>query len=302
MCRRGGFSDGRTPHCLDRRRVFSVRRVRPGPSPAPRGAAAAKGRKARRRRRARVYKRAAAASGAFCGKGGARERGDGGFLRQMHLPEAKKTSEQSGLCTGAAVFQTGVRHIVSTGGAFFSVRRARPRPIPRAARCGSRKRLVATASRCERACKRTGEPSVTFCGKGGARERCDGGFFAADASARSKKDVGAKRTMRRRGGFSDGRTPYCLAQWHAFPGAACTPRPISRAARRGSRKRLVATASRCERACKRTGEPSGAFCGKGGARERGDGGFIAADSSAKSKKDAGAKRTLLRRGGLGERI
>ena len=31
----------------------------------------------------------------------------------------KKTSEQSGLCAGAAVFQTGARHIVSTGGAFF---------------------------------------------------------------------------------------------------------------------------------------------------------------------------------------
>ena len=43
MRRRGGFSDGRTPYCLDRRRVFSVRRVRPGPSPAPQGAAAAKG-------------------------------------------------------------------------------------------------------------------------------------------------------------------------------------------------------------------------------------------------------------------
>ena len=128
MCRRGGFSDGRTPHCLDRRRVFSVRRVRPGPSPAPRGAAAAKGRKARRRRRARVYKRAAAASGAFCGKGGARERGDGGF-------------------------------------------------------------------------------------------------FAADASARSKKDVGAKRTLHRRGGFSDGRTPHCLDRRRVFFGAACTPPP-----------------------------------------------------------------------------
>ena len=103
--------------------------------------------------------------------------------------------------------------------------------------------------------------------------------------------------MCRRGGFSDGRTPHCLDRRRVFFGAACTPRPISRAARRGSRKRLVATASRCERACKRTGEPSGAFCGKGGARERGDGGFIAADASAKSKKDVGAKRTLLRRGG-----
>ena len=33
MCRRGGFSDGRTPYCLDRRRVFSVRRARPRPIP-----------------------------------------------------------------------------------------------------------------------------------------------------------------------------------------------------------------------------------------------------------------------------
>ena len=118
----------------------------------------------------------------------------------------------------------------------------------------------------------------------------------------AQKGAGAKRTMRRRGGFSDGRTPHCLDRRRVFSVRRARPRPISRAARRGSRKRLVATASRCERACKRTGEPSGAFCGKGGARERGDGGFIAADSSAKSKKDAGAKRTLLRRGGLGERI
>ena len=76
--------------CSDVARVFPVRHARSAPSPAPRGAAAAKGRKARRRRRARVYKRAAAASGAFCGKGGVRERGDGGFLRQMQSAKSKK--------------------------------------------------------------------------------------------------------------------------------------------------------------------------------------------------------------------
>ena len=158
------------------------------------------------------------------------------------------------------------------------------RPIPRAARRGSRKRLVATASRCERACKRTGEPSGAFCGKGGARERCDGGFIAADASAKSKKDVGAKRTLYRRGGFSDGRTPYCLDRRRVFSVRRARPRPIPRAARRGSRKRLVTAASRCERACKRTGEPSGAFCGKGGARERCDGGFLRQMHLPKAKR------------------
>ena len=105
----------------------------------------------------------------------------------------------------------------------FPVRHARSAPSPAPPRRGGRERLVATASRCERACKRTGEPSGAFCGKGGARERGDGGFFAADASAKSKKDVGAKRTLLRR-----------VAR---FSGAACTPRPIPRAARRGSRKR-----------------------------------------------------------------
>ena len=76
--------------CSDAARVFPVRHARSAPSPAPRGAAAAKGRKARRRRRARVYKRAAAASGAFCGKGGARERGDGGFFAADAICQKQK--------------------------------------------------------------------------------------------------------------------------------------------------------------------------------------------------------------------
>ncbi len=37
----------------------------------------------------------------------------------------------------------------------------------------TRKRLVATESRRECACKRTGEPSVTFCERGGMTERYD---------------------------------------------------------------------------------------------------------------------------------
>ncbi len=44
----------------------------------------------------------------------------------------------------------------------------------------TRKKLVATASRCEG----VGEPSVTFCGKGGARKRADDLF-----SAKGKKRV-----------------------------------------------------------------------------------------------------------------
>ena len=177
-----------------------------------------------------------------------------------------------------------------------------PRPISRAARRGSCKgaESAAQASRARLQARSRSKRGLLRKrrSKGAGRRR----LFAADASARSKKDVGAKRTLHRRGGFSDGRTPHCLDRRRVFFGAACTPRPISRAARRGSRKRLVATASRCERACKRAAAASGAFCGKGGARERGDGGFFAADASARSKKDVGAKRTLLRRGGLGERI
>ena len=76
--------------CSGVARVFPVRHAHPAPSPAPRGAAAAKGRKARRRRRARVYKRAAAASGAFCGKGGARERGDSGFFAADAICQKQK--------------------------------------------------------------------------------------------------------------------------------------------------------------------------------------------------------------------
>ena len=35
----------------------------------------------------------------------------------------------------------------------------------------ARKKVVAAVSRCERACKRTGEPSVPFCDKGGTTAR-----------------------------------------------------------------------------------------------------------------------------------
>ena len=57
------------------------------------------------------------------------------------------------------------------------------------------------------------------------------------------------------------------------------------------RKRAAATVSRCEGVLGRAGEPSAPFCGKGGTKERADGFF-----SAAGKKEAGAKRTLLRHG------
>lgn len=41
----------------------------------------------------------------------------------------------------------------------------------------TRKKLVATANRREGVYNRTGEPSVTFCERGGARKRSDGLFF-----------------------------------------------------------------------------------------------------------------------------
>ena len=50
----------------------------------------------------------------------------------------------------------------------------------------ARKRLVATANRCEGACNRTGDANATFCGKGGARERADGLFL--QKISRSKAD------------------------------------------------------------------------------------------------------------------
>ena len=143
----------------------------------------------------------------------------------------------------------------------------------------NRKRLVATASRKRARLQASRRAERDLFRGGGARERADDVFFAAGTKRRrSKADYAPARRFFR-------RAHAILSRPAArFFGAACTPRPISRAARRGSRKRLVATASRCERACKRTGEPSGAFCGKGGARERGDGGFFAADASARSKK------------------
>ena len=169
----------------------------------------------------------------------------------------------------------------------LTVQQARSRqsaPAITLARRGSRKGVVATASRCERACKRTGEPSGAFCGKGGARERGDGGFIAADASAKSKKDVGAKRTMRRRGGFSDGCTPYFLDRRRVFsvrrarPGPSPAPRGAAAAKGRKARRRRRA------RVYKRAAAASGAFCGKGGVRERGDGGFFAADAICQKQK------------------
>ena len=139
--------------CSDAARVFPVRHAHPAPSPAPQGAAAAKGRKARRRRRARVYKRAAAASGAFCGKGGARE--------------------QSGLCSDVA--------------RVFPVRHAHPAPSPAPQGAAAAKGRKARRRRRARVYKRAAAASGAFCGKGGVRERGDGGFFAADAICQKQK-------------------------------------------------------------------------------------------------------------------
>ena len=61
--------------------------------------------------------------------------------------------------------------------------------------------MVATVSRREGVLGRAGEPSVPFCGKGGARERADDFFFAV-----GKKEVGAKRTLLRRGRSGGTRT------------------------------------------------------------------------------------------------
>ena len=47
-----------------------------------------------------------------------------------------------------------------------------------------------------------GEPSVPFCGEGGAGERTDGFFFA-----KGKKEAGAKRTLLRRGRGGQFRSP-----------------------------------------------------------------------------------------------
>ena len=56
------------------------------------------------------------------------------------------------------------------------------RPYRCAAARRNRKKFVAIAKRCERACKRTAEQSVTFCGKGGA---------AACACSDFQKEIGA---------------------------------------------------------------------------------------------------------------
>ena len=61
-----------------------------------------------------------------------------------------------------------------------------------------RKKLVATASRREGACNRTGEPSVTFCERGGARERADGLFFCQRQKNKPEQSVLCSDVARRR--------------------------------------------------------------------------------------------------------
>ena len=70
----------------------------------------------------------------------------------------------------------------------------------------ARKRLVATVSRREGACNRAGEPSVTFCGKGGASERADDAFYDYDIKKRRSKADFAPTWRRRRD--SNPRTAY----------------------------------------------------------------------------------------------
>ena len=110
------------------------------------------------------------------------------FCDRCNLPKIKKTSEQSGLCS-------------DTARVFFDATCApRPPTFPAPRGAAAAKGRKARRRRRARVYKHTAAASGAFCGKGGARERCDGGFFAADASAKSKKDVGAKRTLLRRGG------------------------------------------------------------------------------------------------------
>jgi len=103
-----------------------------------------------------------------------------------------------------------------------------------------REKLVVTASRGERVYKRTGEPSVTFCGRGGATER-----YEKSGSTEVSPDCEWSGTR------SDVAFPVNM---HARPQAR--------------REKLVVTASRGERVYKRAGEPSVTFCGRGGATER----------------------------------
>ena len=123
------------------------------------------------------------------------------------------------------------------------MRHARSAPSPAPPRRGGRERLVATASRCESACKRTGEPSGAFCGKRGVRERCDGGFFATDAICQKQKRRRSKADF--------------APTWRVFRcGTHTPPHPPRREARHRKRPESAAQASRARlqaRSCSKRG-------------------------------------------------
>ena len=107
------------------------------------------------------------------------------FLRQMHLPKAKKTPEQSGLCSDAA--------------RVFPVRHAHPAPSPRAARRGSRKRPESAAQGVARAFT-SAQPQLAgpFAEKEEQGSEATGGFFCGRCNL-SK----AKKTPEQSGLCSD---------------------------------------------------------------------------------------------------
>ena len=106
----------------------------------------------------------------------------------------------------------------------------------------TRKRVVARVSRREGVLGRAGEPSVPFCGKGGARERADGFFFA-----KGKKEAGAKRTLLRRGIVGQFRS-QTVWQYHKREGA-CVGEPqvptTHRAKRKSPPQRAAFGAAKC---------------------------------------------------------
>ncbi len=100
-------------------------------------------------------------------------------------------------------------------------------------RRGTRKRLVATESRREGVYNRAAAASVIACGEEPRRSGRAATFPTNRMFTQDNKNVAANDAT------------------------SAIPRR-----RRGYRKRLVATESRRERACKRTGEPSVTFCGE----------------------------------------
>ena len=160
------------------------------------------------------------------------------FCSALRIPPVQKQSRGPMRCMGPPRLFPQEGGILRTGGGLLALRAAQslarsPRggkmphcgifcsalripPVQKQSRgpmrCmgphGPRKRLAATASRCERACKRAGEPSGTFCGKEEQRRE------RAPAFGNEMKKAGASDTelapTRRRGWDSPhGRRPAC---------------------------------------------------------------------------------------------